>query len=50
MVRAGNQIDFAVNPTQIPPGVLVGAPNPQFHMNRTDYWLQGINFGAELRF
>jgi hypothetical protein len=50
VARAGNQIDFAVNSTQIPPGILVGAPNPAFHFVRSDYWLQGVSFGAQLRF
>lgn len=48
--RAGNQIDTVVNSTQIPPGVLVGAPRPAFVRQDSDFWAQGINFGLEIRF
>lgn len=50
VARAGSQIDFQVNSTQIPPGVLVGPPRPAFNIVRSDYWLQGVSFGAQLRF
>lgn len=50
VVRAGDQIDFAVNSTQIPPGTLAGPARPAFDFNDTGVWLQGINFGAEVRF
>jgi len=43
VVRPGNQIDLRVDLTQV-------QPLPAFHMNRTDIWMQGINFGAGLRF
>jgi hypothetical protein len=43
VVRPGNQMDLRVDLTQT-------QPFPTFHMNRTDIWMQGISFGAGLRF
>jgi hypothetical protein len=48
--RAGDQIDLVVNPTQIPPGTLVGAPRPTFLARDTNFWAQGISFGVEVRY
>lgn len=48
--RAGDQIDVVVNPTQIAPGLLFGAPRPAFTFNDTDFWTQGVSFGVELRY
>ncbi len=45
--RAGEQIDFAVNPSQIPPGTLMGEPRPGFAFNTTDFWAHGLNVGLE---
>jgi putative beta barrel porin BBP7 len=50
VARPGNQIDLAVNPTQLPPGVLEGEPRPAFQFRDSDIWLQGIHFGLEYRF
>ena len=50
VVRAGDQIDLNVNPTQVPPGALVGAPRPRFEFRNADFWAQGMNVGLELRF
>jgi hypothetical protein len=50
VARAGNQIDLTVNPTQLPPGVLVGPARPAFAFTTSDYWAQGINFGVEWRY
>jgi hypothetical protein len=50
VVRPGAQIDRNVNPTQAFGGMLVGPPAPLPQYNRTDFWAQGITFGAELRF
>ncbi|HEX5104788.1 MAG TPA: BBP7 family outer membrane beta-barrel protein [Pirellulaceae bacterium] len=47
-VLAGNQIDRAVNLSQVS-GPLVGPARPQFTFNRTDYWVQGMNFGLQYR-
>lgn len=51
VVRPGDQIDLAVNPNQFAPAVtpLTGASLPQFTFNQTDYWVQGLSFGAEFR-
>jgi hypothetical protein len=53
VVRPGDQIDFIVNPTQLPtstgPGTLVGEARPAFAFHNTDFWAQGINLGLELR-
>ena len=52
VARAGDQIDLRVNPNLIPPqtppvtGPLVPAPRTV----STDYWLQGISVGGEVRF
>jgi Putative beta barrel porin-7 (BBP7) len=40
-----------VNPNQIaPPLPLNGPARPAFTPNPTDFWVQGISVGAELRF
>ncbi len=53
VVRPGDQIDFSINPTQIPsaagPGMLVGAARPAFTFHATDFWAQGINTGLGFR-
>ncbi|MBN2474392.1 MAG: BBP7 family outer membrane beta-barrel protein [Pirellulales bacterium] len=50
VARAGDQMDRGINPTQIPPGQLVGASRPSFDFQYADFWAQGINAGLELRF
>jgi hypothetical protein len=50
VARPGDQIDLALNPSQFPPGHLRGLPRPAFIPHDTDFWLQGIDFGGELRF
>jgi hypothetical protein len=50
VVRPGDQIDLGLNPSQFPPGTLVGAARPAFTMNDSDFWAQGFNVGAEYRF
>jgi len=50
VVRPGQQIDLGINPTQLPPGQLVGPARPAFSRQSTDFWAQGISFGVELRF
>jgi hypothetical protein len=51
-VRAGDQIDRTLNLTQQPGlgGVLLGAPRPVPVLSDTDFWVQGLNFGLELRY
>jgi hypothetical protein len=48
VVLAGNQIDPALNLTQLP-GPIAGPALPAARFNRTDFWVQGMNFGAEYR-
>jgi hypothetical protein len=43
---AGDQIDTRVNLSN----PLVGAPQPGFFLQNTDFWLQGVNFGVEYSF
>ncbi len=51
VVRPGQQIDPDVNPDLLPPPAdpLTGVQRPTFSFDTTDYWVQGINFGAEYR-
>lgn len=51
VVRPGDQVDLDVNPNLLPPEVdpFVGPLRPQFEFNETDYWVQGLSFGAEFR-
>ncbi len=51
VVRPGDQIDRDLNPNLLPPPAqpLTGAQRPTFAFDNTDYWVQGINFGGELR-
>ena len=48
--RGGDLIDTNVNPTQLPPGPLVGAEVPQFRERQTSFWAQGVTFGLERAF
>jgi hypothetical protein len=54
VVRPGQQVDFAVNPTQLPtgttPGTLVGARRPAFVFRESDFWAQGFVLGLEFKF
>lgn len=50
VIRVGDVIDTTVNPTQLPPGVLVGAPRPMLQTSSSGYWMQGISVGGEFRF
>jgi hypothetical protein len=51
VVRAGDQIDLRVNPNQLPPATAAGGPPvPQFPNKTTDFFIYGVNIGAELRF
>jgi hypothetical protein len=52
VVRPGEQIDRAVNPTQIPRlgGTgLMGPANPAFSFRGNDFYAHGVNFGLEFR-
>jgi hypothetical protein len=50
VVRAGDQIDTDLNPTQFDGGGLVGAPRPRLRFIDGDFYAHGINLGAEVRF
>lgn len=50
VVRPGDVIDLAVNPTQIPPGTLVGPARPAFSWRTSDIWIHGLHLGAQVRF
>ncbi len=50
VTRAGDQIDFVVNSSQIAPGSLNGVARPAFVRNDTNFWTQGISFGLEMRY
>ncbi|MFL5329266.1 MAG: BBP7 family outer membrane beta-barrel protein [Gemmataceae bacterium] len=50
VTRPGDVIDTSVNPTQFPPGQLAGASRPTFTWHDSDFWAQGFNFGAELKY
>ncbi len=55
VVRPGDQIDRAVNASQLPtsvgpPSTLTGPARPAFAFHSTDFWAQGINFGVEFRY
>jgi hypothetical protein len=49
VVRPGDQIDLAVNPTQLPPGTLAGVARPIPTGRDTDILLQGLTSGIEWR-
>jgi len=52
VVRGGDQIDTRVNPNFLPPntGTVTGPALPTFRFHSTDYWLQGVSFGTEIKF
>ena len=50
VVRPGEQIDTVVNPNLIPGSGTVGGPNrPAFSFNGSDFWVQGVTFGINIR-
>ncbi|MFV2070583.1 MAG: BBP7 family outer membrane beta-barrel protein [Pirellulales bacterium] len=50
VMRAGEQVDLDLNPSQIPPGTLDGPPRPAFPFATTNFWAQGLNFGLEYQY
>ncbi len=49
--RASEQIDPEVNPSLFPPNAIAAGPlRPSFRAIEDDYWANGLNFGAELKF
>lgn len=47
VARPGEQIDRVVNPSQLPPGNLVGPARPAFVFRDTDLWVHGVALGLE---
>ena len=49
--RTGDQVDFRVNPTQLPArgdgGALVGEARPGALLEDNNFWVQGLTFGAQ---
>jgi hypothetical protein len=51
VARPGQQVDLGVNPSLIaPPRMLMGPARPAFFFRDADVFVQGINFGLELRY
>jgi hypothetical protein len=56
VARPGEQINRNINPTQTvaygndPPAKLVGAAQPTFNFNTTDFWAQTLSIGFAYRF
>jgi hypothetical protein len=52
VVRAGNEVDLAVNPTLLPGSPIppTGARRPMPLLNGSSFWAQGIDLGLDLRF
>jgi hypothetical protein len=50
VARSGDQIDQRVNPNLIPPAVPGGPAVPAVLFRTTDFWLQGVSIGGEVRF
>jgi hypothetical protein len=47
-IRAGDQVDLGVNPTQLS-GPLVGPARPSVPFREDFFWAQGVNIGLEFR-
>ena len=51
VMRVSSLIDTEINPTQIPPGSLVGVPAPAApSLDRTGFWAQGLNASWKYQF
>lgn len=51
VTRAGDQTDTQVNPALLPPrGNVAGPAVPAFQDRTTDFWLQGVSLGVEVRY
>lgn len=49
VLRPGQQIDTTVNPNLIPPAVGGGPNRPAFNFNASNFWVQGVQFGLDIR-
>ncbi len=50
VATAGRVVDIFVNPTQFPPGTLVGAARPAFFTHTDDLWATGLRVGVEVTY
>ncbi len=50
VARAAEQIDTAVNFSQLDPGGTNGAARPKFDFQLTDFWAQGLTAGIDFQF
>jgi hypothetical protein len=54
VARAAQQVDTNVNPNLVPTSVTFGQPatleQPQLSIRNTDFWVQGVHLGVELRY
>jgi len=50
VVRPGGVIDTTVNPTQLPPGPLVGVARPAPRADTSDFWAHGVSVGLAYNF
>jgi Putative beta barrel porin-7 (BBP7) len=50
VIRPGDVIDPVVNPAQLPPPTPGGPARPALLASHSDYWLQGLSAGVELRY
>jgi len=50
VVRPGDQLNPAINPSQRFGGTLVGPPAPLFSFNSEPFWVQSLNFRLEYRY
>ena len=48
--RAADQVDIAVNPSQLGGGTLQGVPAPVFDLRTSIFWAQGVSVGLEYQF
>ncbi len=49
VVRAGDQVDFRVNPNQLR-GMSAGPALPAVNFHSSDFWAQGVSFGLEFKY
>lgn len=50
VMRASEQIDTTINPTQIAPGTFTGVSRPDFPFEDSTFIAHGLNFGLQLSF
>lgn len=50
VLRAAEQVDRDITPTEVPPGTRVGPVKPSALFAQSGFWAQGLNLGIEYRF